>query len=124
MLDSAQNVIEHVLDDFNKALTRGDLAQVAHCFAESSYWRDLLAFTWNVKTMEGREQIQDMLQSQFDGASPSAFEIDYDEGASEEDGVHSCWIKFETSLAHGYGHMRVWQDMDPADIDCRNKRTS
>lgn len=107
MLDSAQNVIEHVLDDFNKALTRGDLAQVAHCFAESSYWRDLLAFTWNVKTMEGREQIQDMLQSQFDGASPSAFEIDYDEGASEEDGVHSCWIKFETSLAHGYGHMRV-----------------
>ena len=30
-------------------------------FAVDSFWRDLVSFTWNIKTIEGRDAIADML---------------------------------------------------------------
>ena len=42
------------LETFAGALARGDLAGAASLFAPESYWRDLVAFTWNIRTCEGR----------------------------------------------------------------------
>ena len=39
----------------------GDIDAASDMFAEDGYWRDLVAFTWNIKTMEGRDQVRDML---------------------------------------------------------------
>jgi putative flavoprotein involved in K+ transport len=107
MLDSIYNLIEPVLGDLNKALASTDAQKAASCFADDGYWRDLLAFTWNIKTMQGHDEIVDMLQSQLAITKVSAFEIDAEEGLSDDDGTISAWIKFETSLANGYGHIRV-----------------
>ena len=35
------------------ALERGDAAGATSLFGDDSYWRDLVSFTWNLKTAEG-----------------------------------------------------------------------
>ena len=62
MLDTTLNArVQAFLDKFEAALVEGDLNAVVGIFAEECYWRDLVAFTWNIKTMEGRDQVRDML---------------------------------------------------------------
>ena len=56
MLDSTPNSrVQAFLAKFDAALTAGDLDAAVGMFAEECYWRDLVAFTWNIKTMEGRD---------------------------------------------------------------------
>ena len=49
--------------------TRRDIAATLDLFAEDCYWRDLVAFTWNVKTMEGKAAIAEMLQATLEATS-------------------------------------------------------
>ena len=53
--------VDQWLASFDEALTAGDAAAAAELFLEDSYWRDLVAFTWNLKTVEGRDGVEDML---------------------------------------------------------------
>ena len=46
------------LSDFEASLSRQDFDAAAALFAEGGYWRDLLSYTWNLKTVEGRADIQ------------------------------------------------------------------
>ena len=62
MLDTTLNArVQVFLDKFEAALVAGDLDAAVGMFASECYWRDLVAFTWNIKTMEDRDQIRDML---------------------------------------------------------------
>ena len=49
------------LSAFGNALSAGDTAAAAALFTEDCFWRDLVAFTWNIKTLEGRAAISAML---------------------------------------------------------------
>jgi putative flavoprotein involved in K+ transport len=40
--------VEQWLSSFEDALTRGDAAAASELFLEESFWRDLVAFTWNI----------------------------------------------------------------------------
>ena len=40
-----------VLDALNQGLAAEKSEAVAGLFADESYWRDLVLFTWNLKTM-------------------------------------------------------------------------
>ena len=42
------------LDALGAALERGDVAAAAALFEPDGYWRDLVAMTWNIATMEGQ----------------------------------------------------------------------
>ena len=53
--------VDQWLASFDEALTAGDPAAAAELFLEDSYWRDLVAFTWNLKTVEGRDGVEDLL---------------------------------------------------------------
>ena len=64
--------VEQWLSNFENALTRGDAAGAAELFLEDSYWRDLVAFTWNLKTVEGPEGVRDMLEATLANASRAA----------------------------------------------------
>ncbi len=55
--------VQDFLAQFEAVLTARDAAAVTSMFAEECYWRDPGAFTWNIRTMEGRDQIRDMLAS-------------------------------------------------------------
>ena len=108
MLDTTtQNEVTQFLDSFGHALEQGDIdAAVAH-FLEDSYWRDLVTFTWNLNTSEGRDEISDMLRAQLGAVSPTGWRIAEGETATEEGGVTTAWIEFETAVARGYGLIRL-----------------
>ena len=108
MLDKAPNKkLSDLLDTFGGALAAGDIDKAVGCFQEDCYWRDLVTFTWNIKTMEGRDQIRDMLKSQLSKTKPSHFAIAKGEDATERDGLIDGWISFETEVARGFGHIRL-----------------
>ena len=57
MLEKAPNKkLADLLDKFGKALAAGDIDKAVTCFQDDCYWRDLVTFTWNIKTMEGRDE--------------------------------------------------------------------
>ena len=49
------------LTAFSTALSAQDIPAITLLFHETCYWRDLLTFTWNIKTMEGQADIAAML---------------------------------------------------------------
>ncbi|EGD54865.1 flavin-containing monooxygenase [Gordonia neofelifaecis] len=101
------------LASFDEALASGDPAQVAALFVEESYWRDLVAFTWNLKTVEGREEIIAMLTDRQSDTAAGGFARS--EEASETGGVVEAFIEFETRVGRGDGHLRIREDDDGVD---------
>ena len=105
---TATTPTEHVqawLAAFGDILSRGDIAAVTAMLGEECYWRDLIAFTWNLKTLESREEIADMLKATLATAKPAHWAIDGD--ATEAGGVTEAWFTFETAVARGRGLVRL-----------------
>ena len=90
---------------FEKALTDADIDAVENLFIDDCYWRDLLAFTWNIKTVEGRASIRDMLEHTLANTRPQAFEAD-GEPTVDHDLIEG-WFIFNTAVAHAQGHVRL-----------------
>ncbi|MCA6101592.1 NAD(P)/FAD-dependent oxidoreductase [Bradyrhizobium australafricanum] len=99
--------ITALLDEFKAALSSGDIERAIALFRTDCYWRDLVTFTWNIKTMEGKDQIRDMLQARLADSKPSGWRIADGEVASEAGGIIESWIEFETDVARGYGYLRM-----------------
>ena len=77
----------------------------ADLFGPECYWRDLVALTWNITTLEGRDAIARMLAAQLGQARPLRFAID---GSAQRNGaVVEAWFDFETKVARGRGHLRL-----------------
>ncbi|MER9680430.1 NAD(P)/FAD-dependent oxidoreductase [Mesorhizobium sp. M0184] len=93
------------LGSFARALESGDTAAVADLFVEDCYWRDLLTFTWNIKTMEGAAAIRDMLEATLASAKPTRWQLGGE--ATADEGAIEAWFTFETSSAWGQGIMRL-----------------
>jgi putative flavoprotein involved in K+ transport len=86
---------------FSEALDRGDIAATLDLFAEDCYWRDLVAFTWNVKTMEGKAAISEMLKTTLAPTRPSAWQITSNSGSRSE--PIQAWFTFATAAGKGSG---------------------
>ncbi len=102
-------IVTRWLADFEAALTSGDIEAAVDLFAAETYWRDLVAFTWNLKTVEGRDGVRDLLTSVLDDIQPQAFELAEPAtgaGVGPED-VIEAWIRFETRTGRGDGHLRL-----------------
>ena len=93
------------LADFGTAVSRGDFGRATSMFGDESYWRDLVSFTWNLKTAEGPQQTQAMLEATMPNAKPSNFLIQGE--GSEANGVTEGWFTFETATGRGRGHLRL-----------------
>lgn len=108
MLDTTSDIeISNVLGALDKALSSGDLAAAVNLFQDDCYWRDLVSFTWNIKTLEGKDAIRDMLNAQLSSVAPSNWRIAEGEPATEDGGIITAWITFETGVARGYGLVRA-----------------
>ena len=105
--DSPHQKIETVLGKLEKAFANGDIEAAVNLFQEDCYWRDLVTFTWNLKTLEGHDQIRAMLTEQLARIKPHDLRQDMNEVATEDDGVTQGWIEFDTGAARGYGHIRL-----------------
>lgn len=108
MLDhTARGTVQAVLDDFGAALAAGEADRAAGFFEEGGFWRDLVSFTWNIRTMEGRAEIANMLRAQLAHVRPSDWQVTAGEEPTEEGGVTTAWIDFETEVARGHGLIRL-----------------
>ena len=102
------------LREFESALAADDIARATNAFLTDSYWRDLTAFTWNIKTVEGHEQIADMLTARLADTRPSNFTTT-EPATDDGDGVVSAFIAFETAVGRCEGHLRIRRDDDGTD---------
>src|SRR6202451_3843322 len=82
------------LSAFGDARAAGDTAAAAELFLSDCYWRDLIAFTWNIKTLEGRAAITAMLDETLPRVQAGGWEITGGEEPAEVDGVVEAWISF------------------------------
>jgi putative flavoprotein involved in K+ transport len=71
------------LADFASALDSQDIDAAVALFAPESYWRDLVSFTWNMRTQEGPAAIREMLEARLADVKPTNFAI---EGEPSESG--------------------------------------
>ncbi|WP_460909738.1 flavin-containing monooxygenase [Paraburkholderia jirisanensis] len=94
------------LDAFSHALGTGDTAQVVALFGAPCFWRDQLAFTWDLQTLEGRASIHAMLEATLATVRPSAWTVT---DAAQRDASEG-FIAFDTALGRGEGYVRLASD--------------
>lgn len=108
MLDTtAATKIQNVLSALDQALGNSDIDDALECFAEECYWRDLLTMTWNLKTVEGKAEIRDLLENQLGHVRPTDWTVKDDEFTGHADGVTEGFITFHTEVARGHGYIRL-----------------
>lgn len=89
---------------FTEALDRGSGAAVAELFQEDCYWRDLVAFSWNVKTFEGRPAIAAMLDATLANTAPRDWQVQRATGTPQD---VEAWFSFSTAVGRGEGICRI-----------------
>jgi putative flavoprotein involved in K+ transport len=102
---AAASVTNDWLTAFERALTGRDVDAAAALFADESYWRDIVSFTWNIITVEGPAGVADLLRATLEEVDPVGFRVT--EEPSEEGGVITAWIAFETRAGRGSGLLRL-----------------
>jgi putative flavoprotein involved in K+ transport len=99
---------ERWLADFEEALRARDVARAAGMFAATSFWRDLVSFTWNITTVENPDGVTDLLTETLERTDPTGFTVE--EPPDEADGVTTAWFTFETAVGRGRGLLRLVED--------------
>jgi putative flavoprotein involved in K+ transport len=94
--------------DFEEALRARDVARAAGMFAATSFWRDLVAFSWNITTVENPDGVTDLLTATLDRTDPTGFSVD--EPPDQADGVTTAWFTFETAVGRGRGLLRLVEE--------------
>ena len=120
MLDKTDDLsvaVEDWLAQFEDALAKPDDGLLKALFHPDSYWRDVLALSWTLQTVNGRDAILEALKVQAPPASPSGFAIDPDRAAPRQvtrAGTSSieAIFRFETALGRGDGILRLIPDAD------------
>jgi putative flavoprotein involved in K+ transport len=96
------------LEKFGAALEESRIGDAAAMFGQECYWRDLISFTWNIKTLEGRGEIEAMLAATLPSTRPCRWRIEGEAWVAH--GMIEAWFAFETSIARGKGHLRLKGD--------------
>jgi cation diffusion facilitator CzcD-associated flavoprotein CzcO len=118
MLDKTDDIsvsTENWLAQFEAALVEADDAALGKLFHADSYWRDVLALSWNLQTLNGAEAILKELPALARRAAPRNFQIDPDRAAPRRvtrAGTASieAIFRFETDVGRGHGILRLIPD--------------
>ena len=102
---SPQEKAQAWFDSFEAALRDRDVARAADHFAATSFWRDLISFSWNITTVENPDGVADLLEATLDRTDPGGFAVA--EPPDEADGVVTAWFDFETAVGRGRGLARL-----------------
>jgi thioredoxin reductase len=118
MLDRTDDIsiaTENWLAQFETALSNSDDSLLKTLFHPDSYWRDALALSWNLQTVNGAEAILRELKLRAISALPSSFKNDPDRAAPRRvtragtNAIESMF-KFETVQGRGNGILRLIPD--------------
>jgi putative flavoprotein involved in K+ transport len=104
-MSTATERVGHWLAEFEAALTSNNIDAATSMFDDDCYWRDLVSFTWNLKTSEGKMQIADMLHATLGDVKPSHWRVEGE--ATGDEAMTEAWITFETAVSRGRGQIRL-----------------
>ena len=93
------------LSKFDRALSQHDIRGATELFQADCFWRDVVAFTWNIITAEGQDEIRRMLEACLGHTNPGGWTIAGP--AREADGIIEAAFSFETAVARGDGVIRL-----------------
>ena len=92
------------LNKFEKLIYEKDIEKILDLFSDTSTWRDLISFTWNIITFESKSDIKLMLNSVLFEINPENFQIIDMKTKLKSD---EAWFSFDTKYAKCKGHIRL-----------------
>ena len=118
MLDRTDDIsvaAENWLAQFESALANSDQVLLKTLFHPESYWRDVLALSWNLQTINGADAILRELEARARNAAPSRLQIDRNRAAPRRvtragTNAIEAIFKFETAAGRGSGIVRLIPD--------------
>src|SRR2546422_10597929 len=116
---SLESTANHWLATFEKALAGRDDVLLKTLFHLDSHWRDVLALTWQIRTVNGREAVLSELKAHARQAHPTGFRTDPHRTAPRHvtrAGSHAieAIFQFETDEGRGNGVLRLLPDENKA----------
>jgi hypothetical protein len=114
-------ITEHWLAQFEQALSERDNALLETLFHTDSHWRDVLALTWRIKTVNGRDAILGELRTHNRRARPAGFKIPPHRAAPRHviragtDSIEAIFT-FETTEGRGSGVVRLSPEVNNGDM--------
>ncbi|WGD53643.1 NAD(P)/FAD-dependent oxidoreductase [Bradyrhizobium sp. CB1650] len=123
MLDRTKDIsvsVQAWLDEFERTLGRSDRAALDCLFLADSFWRDVLALSWNLQTIAGRDTIARELATLVPKAAPGSFKIAPNRAAPRwvtRAGTNNIEVifNFETAIGRGSGIVRLVPDAEDGD---------
>lgn len=123
MLDRTQDIsiaAQAWLDDFERTLNRPDPATLDPLFLSDGFWRDVLALSWNLQTVAGRDAITQELAARAPKATPTHFKIASNRAPPRwvmRAGTNciEAIFSFETAIGRGSGIIRLLPDSADGD---------
>ena len=106
---TATTAVQRWFVQLSDALERRAIREAADLFVDDCYWRDLIAFSWNITTVEGRVGVVDLLEHTLATTSPSDWTVVGDANPGDG-GVVDAWFAFETAVGRGKGLIRLRGD--------------
>lgn len=114
-----QQIAQSIIELFNQALAMNDYKSLVSLFLPHSYWRDHLAVSWELRTLDSPEAIVNFLSEgcrltkvTIDTSSavrkPHIANID---GYGDVKGIEFC-ITFETEIGTGRGLVRLGEESE------------
>jgi len=118
MLDKTDDIsiaAENWLARFEQALAKPDDHLLKPLFHLESYWRDVLALSWHLQTVNGADAIISELKACAGSTFPSGFRIDPDRAAPRHvtragTSTVEAIFRFETAQGRGSGILRLIPD--------------
>ncbi|MCC8982228.1 flavin-containing monooxygenase [Bradyrhizobium acaciae] len=123
MLDKTDDIsvaADNWLVQFEDALAGPDDVLLKPLFHPDSYWRDVLALSWNIQTVNRAFAIIEELPAHARRSAPHDFRIDADRAPPRRvtragtDAIEAIF-KFETAIGRGHGIVRLIADAADGD---------
>jgi hypothetical protein len=96
---------------FSANVESGNVDGVLALFTENSYWRDLLAITWDLRSFAGAAKIKAFLEDRLEGAHLKALKLKDDFLQLQQPAPDVAWIQaffsFENDVGIGSGVVRL-----------------
>src|SRR6202022_2451976 len=114
-METIMTAAENWLAQFERALAQPDDGLLKTLLCADSHWRDVLALTWNIKTVSGGDAIVRELKAHVGRVQPTSFRIDPDRTAPRRvtragTNAIEAIFTFETSEGRGNGVLRLIPD--------------
>jgi putative flavoprotein involved in K+ transport len=118
MLDKTDDIAvaaDNWLAQFEDALAKSDEGGLKPLFHLDSHWRDVLALSWNIQTVNGADAILKELKRHAPSARPGGFAVDPERAAPRKvmragTNAIEAIFKFETRVGRGSGIIRLIPD--------------